>query len=333
MRAFVVGVAFVAVACSSDSSREAPRAPAVVEPPPIVEPPKPPPDLSLGDGLAMNGVVRDGNLALVPIIATGPIESVPTLTLDEGVATGKVLVREMRGEWDVGTVRITNRSRMPLLVLRGEIITGARQDRVIAESQVILAGTTEEVSVRCVEEDRSEGGRRFKSAHAMAELELRRTVAHADQQAVWKSVAAINSRLAIREDTRSYRHAAARHATGENKERAERLAAQLAAHPEADRMVGVAVAIDGQVLAIDRFDSPALFQRLQPKLLGSYVASEGTGAVEGRRLSPEAVRALAAMPQATAATPESFEALRPLVEPAPKSVQRTTERLMDPWAN
>src|SRR5688500_15861928 len=269
MRAFVVGIAVIAVGCGSEQQPTAPpEAPPPVavakapEPAPLPEPAKP--SLVLGDGHEMRGVIRDGRLSLVPIVATGEIPQTPTLTLDAGMKSRKVVVREVRGEWDVGTVRITNRSRMPLLVLRGEIITGAMQDRVLAESRVILAGTTEEVSVRCVEEDRSEGTKVFKPGNAMAELTLRRTIVHADQSQVWQQVAAINSRLDIDADTKTYRHAAARHAKGENKERVDRLAAQLASHPDASRIVGVAVAIDGQVLAIDRFATPQVFQTLQP---------------------------------------------------------------------
>ena len=328
MRALFVGVAVIAVGCSGETREEvASPSPPPVEPARAAEPAAAKPNLSLGSGLEMRGLVRDGRLALVPIVATAEVSSEPTLTLDEGMKSRKVIVREVRGEWDVGTVRITNRSRMPLLVLRGEIITGAMQDRVIAESQVILAGATEEVSVRCIEQDRDHGSKRFKSGNAMAELTLRRTVAHSDQDAVWKEVEAINERLAIREDTKSYRHAAMQQAKGENQERSTRLAAQLAAHPDRDRMVGVAVAIDGEVLAIDRFASPAVYQSLEGKLLGSYVASDFAGVLEGKKLTPEAVRALAEMSSASATTSTSVDALRPLVEPAKKPNNDPT----DPW--
>ena len=328
MHAFVARIAVIAVVGCADReppAREIETAKAS-EPAPATEPVAEKPNLAIGTGVEMRGVVRDGRLALVPIVAQTDTPSEPTLTLDAGMKARKVIVREVRGEWDVGNVRITNRSRMPLLVLRGEIITGAMQDRVLAESRVIPAGATEEVAVRCVEQDRDHGSKRFKSGNAMAELTLRRTVAHSDQDAVWKEVDAINTRLGIREDTKTYRHAAARNAKGENEERSNRLAAQLAAHPDRDRMVGVAVAIDGQVLAIDRFASPAVYRDLESKLLGSYVASDFEGLLEGRKLTPEAVRALAEMPSASVTTDASFDALRPLVETKKVNTDPT-----DPW--
>jgi hypothetical protein len=305
------------VACGEERAKPAPAsappisAEATVTPEPAPAPAAPKvSDLSLGTGHEMRSVVRDGRLTLVPIIATAAIPETKYITLDEGMRTRKVTVREMPGDWQVDTVRITNRSRFAMLGLRGELILDAKQDRVLAEDVVIEPGATREVAARCIEHDRDRGGSRFRSGNAMAELSLRRLVAHSDQTAVWAQVDVINARLGISNHTKTYRHAAARHARAPVSERAGRLATQLAAHPDRDRMVGLAIALDGQVLAIDRFATPELYRSLEPKLLGSYAATDDGVVLEGRQLTPDAVRALASLGENTDASFVALQALR-----------------------
>lgn len=269
------------------------------------------PDLSLGDGFELRTAVRDGRLALVPIVATGPIAKTEYVTLAEGMARGQVWIREMPDEWDVGTVQVHNGAQRPLLGLQGEIILDAQQDRVLAETTVIPPGTTQEVSVRCVESGRSEGGSRFRASGVLAELSLRRVIAQKDQAAVWAEVDRINERHGLSPETHTYRHAAALLTRGEYAARRDRLAALLDTHPDRARMVGVAVAVDGVVLSVDRFASPALYRRLEPRLLASYAASSEGPPREGRRLTPDDIRALTQQPGALETTTASAIALRP----------------------
>ncbi len=289
----------------------APRA----EPPPIdpapVDPAPTPPDVSLGDGFELRSAVRDGRLALVPIVATGPLDRRTFATLHESMTRGTATVRESDAGFDVEHVWVHNHGAQPLLVLNGEVIVEAHQDRVLAESMVIPPREGREVLVRCVEASRADGGMRFRSGAAIAELPLRRVVAHKDQTQVWAKVDRINLRLGLSPETRTYRHAAARHATGETAARRDRLAAQLAAHPDRAQMVGVAVAIDGRVLAVDRFATPDLYRRYEPRLLASYAAGDEGMPVEGRRVRPDDIRALLRAPGGVSSTEASLGALRP----------------------
>jgi hypothetical protein len=269
------------------------------------------PDLSLGDGFELRTAVRDGRLALLPIVATGAVAKTEYVTLPEGMARGQVWVREMPDEWDVGSVQVHNGTQRPLLGLQGEIILDAQQDRVLAETVVIPPGTTQEVSVRCVESGRSEGSTRFRTSSVIAELSLRRVIAQKDQSAVWAEVDRINERHGLSPETHTYRHAAALLTRGELAARRDRLAALLDTHPDRARMVGVAVAVDGVVLAVDRFASPALYRRLEPRLLASYAASSEGQPREGRRLTPDDIRALTQRPGALETTTASAIALRP----------------------
>jgi hypothetical protein len=278
---------------------------------------RPAPDASLGAGFEMRTAVRDGRLALVPIVATGSVDKTDYLTLPEGMARGLVSVRELPDGWIVSSVQVRNSSSRPLLALQGEVILDGQQDRVLAESAVILAGETQEISVRCVEAERGDGAPRFRSAGAFAELALRRVVAHQDQSQVWEQVDQINRRYGLSPETRTYRGAVALQARGEAAARRDRLTALLAAHPDRAQMVGVAVVVDGKVLAVDRFANPALYRRIEPRLLASYAVGEESEPREGRRVTPDDVRALTRIPRALATTDASYVALRPPSEPPP----------------
>jgi hypothetical protein len=64
-------------------------------------------------------------------------------------------------------------------------------------------------------------------------------------------------------------------------------------------------------VAVDRFASPDLYRRLEPRLLASYAASDEGPPREGRRVTPDDIRALLRLPNALAETEASLGALRP----------------------
>jgi hypothetical protein len=283
--------------------------------------PKPPIDLRLGEGYEMRHPVHDGRLTLIPIVATAATGSTPHyITLHDGMTRHVVTVKEL-SDWQVDTVSIRNKSNQPLIALSGELVLDAMQDRVIARDTIIAPRSTAQVPVRCVEQHRSYGGRTFHAGNALAELDLRELVVHKDQQAVWAQVDAINRRLGLSPPSGTYRLAAQQQNVG----RANALASQLAQQPDRERMVGLAVGIDGRIVAVERFASPELYQQLEHELLGAYVSSDFGPPHEGHTLVPADVRVLATTPGAVAMTDASFVALQAIDAPAmPKSG--------DPWA-
>lgn len=280
--------------------------------PTVIAPADPPVDRSLGAGFEMGGVVRDGRIVLVPIVATGELPAQHYVTLQDAMARRQATVREMPGEMQVDLLRVHNGSELPMFVMSGELVLGGQQDRALAETRIIAPGRTVEVGVRCVERGREYGDSQFHSGRALVELSLRQTIAQQLQSDVWNQVAAINVRLHTQTDTETYRHAAALQQKSPVADRRDRLVAELAAHPDRQRMVGIAIAIDGTVIAIDRFATPELFQAVEGELVASYVASDVEGPHEGRLVTPEAIRRLAQLTSSTVTTDASFAALRPL---------------------
>jgi hypothetical protein len=287
-RLALCAIAFAACNNSVENTPAPPPAPVAAAPAPS----KPPPDLSFGNGLAMRRPVRDGRLSLIPIVASGQPSAPDYVTLDEGMRRGTVSVRELPS-WDVGRVQIHNNNNQPLFVMSGELIFDGLQDRSLAETRVIAPHDTQVVSVNCVEQGREQGSHRFNASHLLAELEIRKALRFQTQQDVWNAVARINQRLHLAPPTGTYRQAALLQTTGDAASRRDRMTHQLDAMPDHDRMVGLALAVDGNIVAIDQFASPALFAKLETELVGSYVASDDGVPHEGHSIVPADLRKFA----------------------------------------
>jgi ARG/rhodanese/phosphatase superfamily protein len=310
MRIVLAMLLVSAVACGDDevSSLVPSRVAAAPKPQPLAKPK--PVDLALAPGLEMRRPLRDGNLAIVPIVATAASSDEHYLTLADGLARHEVTVREIgRGaSFEVDQVRIRNRSRQPLFVMTGEMIVDGMQDRVIAEDRVIEPGKSVRVSVRCVEMGREAGHLQFHARSTLAELRIRQAVIHETQTEVWASVDAINQHHNLTPSTKTYREVAELQQNPEVVARRDRLAHELAALPERRSLVGLAEVIDGRVVSIERFANAELYGALEAELLGSYIASDDAAPHEGRTFLPDDVRALAAKP-GSRMTPASFTAV------------------------
>jgi len=302
--AVVVVLAFVS-ACSGGGAAPPP------EPASVAATPAPPraaaPDFALGRGLEMRHPIRDGHLTIIPIAMTADAPDPAYLSLDDGMARKLVTVREI-GSYSA--VRVRNRSAEPLLVLSGELVLGGAQDHAFAETRVIAARSSEEVPVVCVEKGRSEGSKRFHSGAALVDVALRQVIRFGTQQDVWGTVDRTNARLGLSPPTSTYRDAAQLQQEHLAIERRERLAAGLGD----PHIVGLAAALDGEVIAIDRFASPQLYRAYQDKLLASYVAGDDGAHHEGQVPSPADVRHLASAEAQRWSTDASFQAL---ARPAP----------------
>ena len=160
--------------------------------------------------------IESGDLALFPVVrADGKAGSgAQFLTLDEGLKSGEVEVTEagkvrglvrsrnasaaLRYQGDqVNTLVLVNNSKRPLLLLAGEIVTGGKQDRIIARDRIVPVGADPiDLSVFCVEHGRwTESSAKFGTTAAnesksfMVQPKVRQQAMVAkDQQQVWNSV-------------------------------------------------------------------------------------------------------------------------------------------------
>jgi len=240
------------------------------------------------------------NLALFPVTTAYTNNSSGYITLDEGLATGEVEVSELgalvrcrphtrcAGQAQVNTLALVNRSQKALILLAGEIVTGGKQDRVISKDRLVLPGAEPlPLDVFCVEPGRWHGASAaFEGKSFMAAPSVREKAAVAkNQQEVWDATGRVRQGMAAAAPQAAQQDLQ-RSSSYAQLERSEALKGRIDAATGAlqqdyeralrgalrgKNIIGVVVAINGEVVWADLFADAALFERYWPKLLRSYV--------------------------------------------------------------
>jgi hypothetical protein len=147
------------------------------------------------------------NLTVFPVVSSGGYDTSQFLTLEEGLSSGEVIVREQGAETlvrsrdsnrqyipnsgpSVNQLVLLNRGKRPLLLLSGELVSGGKQDRVIAKDRIVAPGSDPlPLNVFCVEHGRWSAGSQFTSAKTIVHPSVREQAAvKQNQSEVWDSV-------------------------------------------------------------------------------------------------------------------------------------------------
>lgn len=152
--------------------------------------------------------ITHGDLTVFPVVSAKSHDTSGFLTLDEGIRSGEVVVTEVgnlhsamqrrpvpqnysRGA-QVNSLVLVNNSQRPLILLAGEIVTGGKQDRVVAKDRIVPSESDPvDLGVFCVEPHRwVESSYKFDThASVMAQPSVRKkAMAEKDQQQVWNEV-------------------------------------------------------------------------------------------------------------------------------------------------
>jgi hypothetical protein len=267
-----------------------------------------------------------GNLALFPVTADALHDTSGYLTLEEGLRSGEVEVTELGAaiirhrpgahppdRAQVNKLVLINHSKRPLILLAGEIVTGGKQDRVIAKDRIIPPGGDPlPLDVFCVEPGRWHGsGVGFGSAGFVAPNVREKAAVAKDQQEVWNATAEARRGVAETVTVTASESADAAHRELQSSSSYAQMEASPAIKRELDKatddlqrdyerslkgalrgknVVGVVVAINGEVVWADLFADDELFQRYWPKLLRSYIveAMSAPEVVQNKRISEAA---------------------------------------------
>ena len=206
----------------------------------------------------------------------------------------------------MNTLVLVNHSKRPLLLLAGEIVTGGKQDRVIAKDRIVPAGADPiDLSVFCIEPGRwTESSAKFGATSRgsvgsfMVQPSVRqRAMVEKDQQQVWNAVGGAISHMAVAAappsvsesvrvtpaplGTTSYAKAMQQSAVSEKVEEAAaplmKSREQILAELRKEDAVGVVVALRGEIIWADVFSDPELLSRYWMKLVRSYAAESLEG--------------------------------------------------------
>ena len=200
------------------------------------------------------------------------IEQIAQQALGQEQAYQQEEQQQFYGGADVNRLKIRNDSDRYLYLMAGEIILGAKQDRMVAQDVVIEPHSQDiPLDVFCVEQGRWEmRTTHFTSANTLSYSTLRREAQVTKNQGqVWENIATKSSKMGVETPTGTLDDVYSDSTVQEKiEEYEERL---LRAFEENTTTVGVVVAIDEQIICLDVYQTPQLFQKLWPKLLKSYI--------------------------------------------------------------
>jgi len=224
-------------------------------------------------------------ITIVPLRAPQQADP-PWLLLPEALATGSLEIVEVSEEGSVPTLHVVNLSDHDVLLLDGEELVGAKQNRVLNTTFLVRAHSRLEVPVSCVEQGRWRyTSQRFaSSAHSLyasirlkkaaqvhRSLQLRQSFS-ADQRAIWSDLGERAKALRVE----SSAMAGAFAARGSD---LDEYTAALAPRPG---QVGALVYGSGEWWGMEILPSPRLFAAAWPRMLSGYVLDALWRCPEGR---------------------------------------------------
>lgn len=227
------------------------------------------------DGLHVGDPVTFETLTMWPLLGEDAVDA-PYFTLDEALAQGLLTVTEVSEQGRVPELSVVNQAERRVLLVDGEELVGAKQNRVINLTILVPASKTTVIPVSCVEAGRwarrshafgSSPRVHYASGRARKTSQVSLAMAafgehRADQADVWADIAAKSDRLGARSETDAMSMMYEAHHTS--------LEEYVRALPPRDRQRGAVFVVAEGVMGVDLFDRAQTFARLQPKLVRSF---------------------------------------------------------------
>jgi hypothetical protein len=249
------------------------------------------PDLAFWLGhLRLAEPQRAHGLDVWPLLLDGEAGE-PFVLLHQALAAGTFDVLE-QGEGVVNEIVARNRGSQPVLVLEGEAIVGAKQNRTVVASVLVGAGQTVSVPVGCVQQGRwSTSWMGFEMAPSMVEPTLRKgtvkeagTLGRVDQARLWEDVALSLKACRTHSASHDYYEGVA--------SRLDAAAERAKAFDSLPGQVGVIALVNDGLLGLQIIGHPDSWAALGRRLMPSYLMAADLAARDPSR--PAATPRLAA---------------------------------------
>lgn len=220
--------------------------------------------------------VSRGPLHVFPLTGGTAAEEEGLVLLDEALG-GALRIEELDGNGSVPELRVTNTGAAPVLILEGDELIGAKQNRVVNSSVIVAAKSELVLPVSCVERGRwSYRSRVFSAGDGSPHPSLRRLKSRAVHDSLRRGNGHRSDQGAVWAEVNRKTHAHGAHSPTEALQDARaNLSERLAGfHELADEMPadtrGVVVAIGRRPVLAEVLAGPRSFARVFPKLLLGY---------------------------------------------------------------
>ena len=218
--------------------------------------------------------IHHHNLTIFPL--SWPKNQVPAYDmLSNAIERGEATVEEVDEDGDVPNLSVTNLCDRPILIPEGEILVGAKQNRVVNVTVLVAAGSKFTVPVSCVEQGRWQyRSRHFRSEYcappslrskkmrAVQETRASQGTAEGNQGEVWDEVDACLCGMGAESETASLT---------DGFEAVEAKLQEYRDHLQLpDGAAGIVVARGDQIVGMDLFDSSETLSSLWKRLSDAY---------------------------------------------------------------
>ncbi len=219
--------------------------------------------------------VHHGNMTVFPLNGA-PKEEPGYVTLQRALKSRLVRIAEITESGSVPELQIVNKSDICVLLLDGEEVIGAKQNRVLNTTILLGAGTTTPIPVSCTEQGRwSYSSDEFGDSNKVMSPKLRsmksKSVSyslkstasyHSNQGEVWEGISALHASAKTHSPTGAM--------SDVYEQRAEDLSRYEKAFPAAKGQRGLLVFVNGKPAGIDLLSRVEAYAELHPRLVRSY---------------------------------------------------------------
>jgi len=215
------------------------------------------------------------NLTIFPLLSTCSLD-MDYLLLDEALSQGLMNVVEVGEEGSVPELKVINNSSQMILILDGEELVGAKQNRIVNTTIMIQGNSTIVIPVSCVEQGRwAYTSPRFSSQERIMPYRLRAMKAEqvqysirasgefrSNQGALWDEISDKASRMGAESPSMAM-------ASIYEKETPS-IQEYVRHFTLLESQVGAVFMINGHVVGLDSLAKPESFSKVFKKLVESY---------------------------------------------------------------
>lgn len=226
--------------------------------------------------LQFGDIQHFAKMAVTPLFVPDGGDGPEYLTLARALETRTLTVTEISEGGSVPELKVVNQGDMPVLLLDGEELMGAKQNRVLNTTILLKEHAETVIPVSCTEQGRwayssaefADSGvvasprlRRMSSASVSASL-AREAGYSSDQGAIWEEIRRVSGASGVRSDTSAMREVF--------RAREKELHRYLRAFPLVARQRGLFIFVNGKALGFDVLSREHAYADLHPKLVKSY---------------------------------------------------------------
>ena len=219
------------------------------------------------DGINLGKMQSYKNLSVFPLLSDYTLD-LDYLTLDEALDGNAIDVVELDQEGSVPELKVVNKSDAMILILDGEELVGAKQNRIVNTTILIAGKDTVVIPVSCVEQGRwSYDSKKFSSQKRVMSPRMRAGKSEqvrfslemsdnfsSDQGTIWNDISA----QALRMDAESPSNAM----SAIYKKKEQSIKDYTKHFSLTNSQIGAVFVINGQVVGMDSFGKPETFKKV-----------------------------------------------------------------------